>query len=295
MISLISGNKGQLHAFNKISWMLGSLADNLKSLLYYEYVEEFLTLTKCFENHRLYSEKEIPIGMIDKVVFQNVSFGYYSDDLTKNPQQIQKINKLSFVLEKGIFYCLKSPNGTRKSTFLKSLSSNLFDGDIYFGNTNKKNLSFEDVNSNIFHIVQATEYTPKFNSDEIKDYIGRDIWLEKQLGLSELLEKDTVELSGGQKKRLFIYIALTSSAPILLLDEILSELDTEDTKEVPEGGGWLTRVINTLVDWKGRKNKIVILVYHGNDEIIPSDAIRLRIENSENSENSENNTVIKVN
>ena len=281
LISLMSGNKGQLHAFGKISWMLGSLADNLKSLLYYEYVDEFLVLTKCLEKHQLYSEKEISIGLIDRVVFDNVSFGYYSDDLTKNPQQIPIINGLSFELEKGKFYYLKSPNGSGKSTFLKALTSNLFRGDIYFGNTNRKNLSFEDVNSSIFHIVQATEYTPKFNPDEIRDYVGRDVWLEEQLGLSGLLGKDTVELSGGQKKRLFIYITLTSSAQILLFDEILSELDTEETKEVPEGGGWLTRVINTLVNWRGGKNKIIILVGHESYNIIPSKVIKLKIENSE--------------
>lgn len=32
-------------------------------------------------------------------------------------------------------------------------------------------------------------------------------------------------------------MALTSSCKVSLLDEILSELSTEDTTEVPEGGG----------------------------------------------------------
>ena len=91
-------------------------------------------------------------------------------------------------------------------------------------------------------------------------------------------------MSGGQKKRIFIYIVLTSDAPILLLDEILSELSTEETPEVPEGGGWLKRVINTLAEWKGRKNKIMILVGHGLLKLIPDkkDIIKLKIFNQEN-------------
>ena len=164
----------------------------------------------------------------------------------------------------------------------------MFDGDIYFGNTNRKNLTFEDISSNVFHIVQASEYTPKFDQNEIKDYRGRDKWLEKQLGLSELIGKDTVELSGGQKKRLFIYISLTSSAQIILLDEILSELSTEESPEVPEGGGWLSRVIYTLVNWRGGKNKIIILVGHGLNTLMSSKVKKLKIENTKSK------TIIKV-
>jgi len=61
---------------------------------------------------------------------------------------------------------------------------------------------------------------------------------------------------------------LTAPATVLLLDEILSELSTED---VPEGGGWLSRVVNTLVQWPGRKQKIMILVGHGLRNMIPND------------------------
>ena len=149
-------------------------------------------------------------------------------------------------------------------------SSNLQSGDVFFGSQNRKDMSFDDVSSSIFHIVQASEYTPKFTTEEVKAYKGRDIWLEEQLGLKDLLEKDTIEMSGGQKKRIFIYMVLTSSAPILLLDEILSELSTEETPDVPEGGGWLKRVITTLINWKGRENKIMILVGHGLIDLINS-------------------------
>ena len=279
-LSLIYKNKGQLHSFGNISWMLGCLADNLKSLLYYEYIEEFISLTKCLESHELESSDVIPIGLIDKVTFKDVSFGYYSDDLTKNPEKIIKIKNLSYVFEIENFYYLEAPNGFGKSTLLKSFTSNLFGGEIYFGSVNRKNLKFEDVISNVFHIVQATEYTPKFDPDETRHFKGKDIWLEGRLGLTDLLEKDTIELSGGQKKRVFIYSALTSKASIILLDEICSELSTEETDEVPEGGGWLTRIIKTLGEWHGIKNKIIIMVGHGLVDLMPPNVVKLKIENT---------------
>ena len=141
--------------------------------------------------------------------------------------------------------------------------SNLHSGDIFFDHTNRNNVLFEDLYKYIFHIVQASEYTPKFSLDEVASFKGRDVWLEKRLKLDELLDKSSVEISGGQKKRVYIYMALTSSCKVLLLDEILSELSTEDTPDVPEGGGWLSRVLNTIIEWQGLESKIIILVGHG--------------------------------
>ena len=285
-ISLVNKNIGQIHSFSSISWMLGCLADNLKSLKYYTYYEEFTNLIECFERHKLYNTTCVPIGLIDSVKFVNASFGYYDDLYQSN--MTQKIFNLNYQFHCNKFYYLEAPNGIGKSTLLRMFTSNLFSGDIYFGSINRKNLAFEDVISNVFHIVQASEYTPKFSKDEIMACKGRNKWLEERLGLKDLFDKDTVEMSGGQKKRMFIYIVLTSKASILLLDEILSELSTEDTPDVPEGGGWLSRVINTLAEYKNH-NKIIIMVGHGLLELIPKKKhiINLKLKNNNHNNDTE--------
>ena len=285
-ISLVNKNIGQIHSFSSISWMLGCLADNLKSLKYYTYYEEFTNLIECFERHKLYTTTCVPIGLIDSVKFVNASFGYYDDLYQSN--MTQKIFNLNYTFYRNRFYYLEAPNGIGKSTLLRMFTSNLFAGDIYFGSINRNNLAFEDVISNVFHIVQASEYTPKFSKDEIMACKGRNKWLEKRLGLKDLFDKDTVEMSGGQKKRMFIYIVLTSKASILLLDEILSELSTEDTPDVPEGGGWLSRVINTLAEYKNH-NKIIIMVGHGLLELIPKrkHIINLKLKNNNHNNDTE--------
>lgn len=285
-ISLVNKNIGQIHSFSSISWMLGCLADNLKSLKYYTYYEEFTNLIECFERHKLYTTNKVPIGLIDSVKFVNASFGYYDDLYQSN--MTQKIFNLNYQFHCNKFYYLEAPNGIGKSTLLRMFTSNLFSGDIYFGTINRNNLEFEDVISNVFHIVQASEYTPKFSKDEIMACKGRNKWLEERLGLKDLFDKDTVEMSGGQKKRMFIYIVLTSKASILLLDEILSELSTEDTPDVPEGGGWLSRVINTLAKYKNH-NKIIIMVGHGLLELIPKKKhiINLKLKNNNHNNDTE--------
>lgn len=285
-ISLVNKNIGQIHSFSSISWMLGCLADNLKSLKYYTYYEEFTNLIECFERHKLYNTTCVPIGLIDSVKFVNASFGYYDDLYQSN--MTQKIFNLNYQFHCNKFYYLEAPNGIGKSTLLRMFTSNLFSGDIYFGSINRKNLAFEDVISNVFHIVQASEYTPKFSKDEIMACKNRNKWLEERLGLKDLFDKDTVEMSGGQKKRMFIYIVLTSKASILLLDEILSELSTEDTPDVPEGGGWLSRVINTLAEYKNH-NKIIIMVGHGLLDLIPKKKhiINLKLKNNNHNNDTE--------
>ena len=292
-ISLVNKNIGQIHSFSSISWMLGCLADNLKSLKYYTYYEEFTNLIECFERHKLYNTTCVPIGLIDSVNFVNASFGYYDDLYQSN--MTQKIFNLNYQFHCNKFYYLEAPNGIGKSTLLRMFTSNLFSGDIYFGSINRKNLAFEDVISNVFHIVQASEYTPKFSKDEIMACKGRNKWLEERLGLKDLFDKDTVEMSGGQKKRMFIYIVLTSKASILLLDEILSELSTEDTPDVPEGGGWLSRVINTLAEYKNH-NKIIIMVGHGLLELIPKKKhiINLKLKNNNHNNDTDTELVQRI-
>jgi len=290
-ISLYNKNIGQLHSFRSFSWMIGCLSDNIKSLQYYTYMIEFISLLKCMNYHKLDCENNtIPIGRMDEVSFCNASFGYYSDDLIKNPSFIQKITNLSYTFKKGIIYYLEAPNGVGKSTILRMFLSNLSNGDVYFGSINRKNLSFTDIYNSVFHVVQASEYTPKFSKKEINAFKNKDIWLEEKLGLKDLFDKDTVEMSGGQKKRMLLYILMTSSTPILLLDEILSELSTENIPEVPEGGGWLTRVVNTLIEWPNRQYKIIILVGHGLRSLIPNNETILQL----SIKNNDDKTILSV-
>jgi ABC-type lipoprotein export system ATPase subunit len=102
--------------------------------------------------------------------------------------------------------------------------------------------------------------------------------------INDLFEKDSVEMSGGERQRMSLYISLTSKSTVILLDEILSEMSSEETSDVPEGGGWLCRVINTLVNWQGRYNKIIILVGHGILDLIPNKkrVIKLKLYNENN-------------
>lgn len=261
IISIYISNISIIFTFKNIIWMLGNLADSINSFFYYDYVRDFIGLCVSFEKHAYISTNETNIDNFKSITFKNASFGYY-ESLELDNYTIKIIN-LTYTFRCGNLYYLESPNGIGKSTLLKMFISKLHAGNMFFDNVNRNNVSFDDIYKNIFHIVQASEYTPKFSREEVESFKGKDLWLEERLNLKDLLKKDSVEMSGGQKKRVYIYMALTSSCKVLLLDEILSELSTEETSDVPEGGGWLTRVLNTIIEWKGYDSKIIILVGHG--------------------------------
>ena len=92
---------------------------------------------------------------------------------------------------------------------------------------------------------------------------------------------------------MFIYIVLTSKASILLLDEILSELSTEDTPDVPEGGGWLSRVINTLDEYKNHNN-IIIMVGHSLLELSPKKQHIINLKLKNNNHNTDTELVQRI-
>ena len=87
--------------------------------------------------------------------------------------------------------------------------------------------------------------------------LGRNEWLEQAVAdefINELPDKyqttigeNGVRLSGGQKQRLSIARAILKNAPIILLDEATSSLDTESEQKVQNAIFNLTKNKTTLV------------------------------------------------
>jgi len=257
--ALISKNVKQVFIFRNVYQRIAQVSDCIDLLKHYEYVNDLITLL-CMEKYT----RDVPNATGDKLMddfksiqFVNATFGYY-DDIIKAENYNVKINNLSYEFNRGMMYYIESPNGIGKSTLLRMFVMNLMHGDVYFKNKNdilinRKNVSFEYNSSIMYHVTQSSEYTSNITKKDIEHFIGKDQWLEKQLGLTNLFGKGTNEMSGGEKKRMFIYLSLVSPSQIILFDEVLSELSVN----------WIERVASTLIEWKGRNNKIILLVGHG--------------------------------
>ncbi|MEI5995404.1 ABC transporter ATP-binding protein [Candidatus Enterococcus mansonii] len=167
---------------------------------------------------------------------KNLSFQYAGTDKPV-------LNNVSFSVEQGAFILLCGASGSGKSTLLKLLKPQLTPsgqqtGDIYLENETIMALPEPFSSSNIGYVMQKPEnqmvtenvwHELAFglenlgvSTSEIKSRIAEMVHF---LGIQELLDYKTSELSGGQKQLLNLASVLVMKPEILLLDEPTTQLD----------------------------------------------------------------------
>jgi len=177
---------------------------------------------------------EISKGRID---VQDVSFAYPGGEtIFKN---------VNLSIEGGSTVALVGPSGSGKSTFATMLMR-FYDpqkGSICFDGTDIREVSINSLRHNLSVVWQSPFLvndtiranllmaTPDVNEDRLQEALVRShAWEFVQKlpgGLDAMLGAGGVELSGGQKQRLAIAQAFLRDAPILVLDEVSSALDSE--------------------------------------------------------------------
>lgn len=192
-----------------------------------------------------------------EVAFTNVSFAYEED------QPVLK--NVSFTRKPGSKVALVGESGEGKTT-ITNLLLRLYDpqaGEISIDGTNIANVTQKSLRQNIAVVFQeATLF-----SGTVKENIAygrpgaslKDIraaakaanalgFVEKlPQGLDTLVGERGIKLSGGQKQRIAIARALLKDAPILILDEATSSLDSKSENEVQEALEKLMKGRTTLI------------------------------------------------
>ena len=154
--------------------------------------------------------------------FENVKFIKEYDDFTINK------NEIVFVVGKS---------GSGKSTLLKLINNTLQmkSGSIFYKDTNILNIKPVELRRNIMMTSQENflfDMTIKENFHEF--YKLRDLEnltddeIVKFLKIADFdvdVNLDVEKLSGGEKQRVFLAIALSMRPAVLLLDEPTSALD----------------------------------------------------------------------
>ena len=173
-----------------------------------------------------------------KIQFKNLTFRYPDGEF-------DALENLSFTIEAGENVGLVGKTGSGKTTLVDLIlrTYNVPDGTVF--------LDDRDVNELTIHSVrQACAYVPQDNflfSDTIENNIafgveGRDLdkvvhaakladihgnISEFRQGYETVLGERGVTVSGGQKQRISIARALMKDAPILILDDSVSAVDTK--------------------------------------------------------------------
>ena len=107
---------------------------------------------------------------------------------------------------------------------------------ILFNDSVRSNIAYGDIDKSEEDIIRAAETANAHN-----------FIMQLPLGYDTVIGEQGMKLSGGEKQRISIARALLKDAPILILDEATSSLDTESEIEVQEALENLMKGRTTLV------------------------------------------------
>ncbi len=178
------------------------------------------------------------------VTFENVWFSYV--------EQVPVLKDISFQVQPGETLALVGPTGVGKTTII-SLLPRFYDvdaGKVCVDGIDIKDLTFSSLRRHISVVLQdvflfngtVRDNLLYGNADASDEEIVQAAKLANAHGFIKELENgyDTfigergVKLSGGQKQRLSIARAILKDAPILILDEATSSVDTETEHLIQE-------------------------------------------------------------
>ncbi len=174
------------------------------------------------------------------IEFENVSFSY-------EKKGIIVLNDISFKIEKGEFVAIVGKNGAGKTTLLKHINGLLkpTSGQVKIEGEDiikkpisemamKVGLAFQNPNHQLFAetVRKELEFGPnnmKIDSDVIEKKIEE---ISKRFGITHLLDRNPMDLSGGEQRLVSIASVLTMDQSILVLDEPTFGQDYRQKKQL---------------------------------------------------------------
>ena len=190
-----------------------------------------------------------PKTTLGTVEFKNVKFGYNKDKLI--------INDFSAKIKAGSKVAIVGPTGAGKTTLVNLLMKfyDITSGDILIDGKSIKNIKRKNIHDLFIMVLQDTwlfEGTIRenivYNNKNIKDEKVEEIC--KVIGLDHFIKtlnkglnykiKDDESISAGQKQLITIARGMIKDAPLLILDEATSNVDTRTEELVQKAMDKLT-------------------------------------------------------
>lgn len=209
-----------------------------------------------------------------KITFENVNFSY-------NPG-VPVLKNISFEINPGEMVAFVGPTGVGKTTIMY-LINRFFDpdsGSIKIDDIDIRDVTLKSLHENISMVLQDVFL---FNGTIFENiaYGKENATLEEVIEAAKIahahefierlpkgyfteIGERGIKLSGGQKQRLAIARAVLKNAPILILDEATSSVDTETESEIQKAinnlaGTRTILIIAHRLSTVKRADKIIVL------------------------------------
>ncbi len=206
-------------------------------------------------------------GMLE---FKNVDFSYNRQDYV--------LKKIRMEIKNGTSAGITGPPGSGKTSLIGLILRlyNCTAGNIYIDNNDINNIDLASLRDNIAYAPQESFLFSgtiieniimgKNISQNRLDKILKACMLEKTISsmpkrLDTIVGERGVTLSGGQKQRIALARTLIQEKPIIILDDPVSQMDTDTASEVIKN-------INII-----KNNATLIIVSHRIAALTPCDKI----------------------
>ena len=203
------------------------------------------------------SENALDCPIRGDVVLKDVTFGYNPDKTV--------LKHISLYAKPGQKIAFVGSTGAGKTTVTNLLNRfyDISDGEILIDGRNIKEYKREFLRQNIAMVLQDTHlftgtvkdnirYGRLYATDEeivaaAKTASAHSFIMRLEHGYDTVLESDGANLSQGQRQLLNIARAALSNAPILVLDEATSSVDTRTERHIEHGMDRLMKNRTTFV------------------------------------------------
>jgi sn-glycerol 3-phosphate transport system ATP-binding protein len=177
-------------------------------------------------------------------------------NLFKKWGSFKAVDGVSFEVSEGTLTVLLGPSGCGKSTILRLIAGLEFaeSGSVFIGD--KDVTQFDPAKRSVSMVFQSYALFPHLDVREniifglkvrkvsTKEIENRLRSAAEMVGLDKFLSRRPAQLSGGQRQRVALARAIVANQPVCLMDEPLSNLDSQLRTEMREEIHRLQRNLN---------------------------------------------------
>ena len=170
------------------------------------------------------------------------------------------IKDFSAEFKAGTISAIIGPNGCGKSTLLAVIAGDLplANGAVSLNGKDVHGYQIAELAKLRSVVLQQPAFNLAFTVNEVLamarsagSTLASQNAAIKKLAINDLADRKVTQLSGGEKQRVAIALAIAVDAPVMLLDEPLAAQDVESTNRIIE-----------LLKAEAKAGKTIILVAH---------------------------------